>query len=323
MTKITRRALCVSAGLSLVSSARARAYPTHPVRIIVPFPAGQATDILARLVAQTLSQQFDVGFPVENHSGASGIIGMNLVANANPDGNMLLVSPSGPLVINPSLYAKLGYDPATSYAPISLLGMLPLVLVVNPSVLAKTVSDLVKLAKAQPGKLNFASSGVGSAQHLAAELFKWRAQVDIQHVPYRGSAPATTDLLAGRVQMMFDTVASALPNIRSDQVRALAITSSERLPVLPDVPTMAEAGVTGAEASGWSAMLAPAHTPPEIINLLSSACQKALANPDVMKHVVDLGMQPKSCTPEQLTAFMQQESTKWHHAVELAGIKPE
>ena len=225
------------------NGALAQNYPSRPVRVIVPFPAGQATHVLARLVTQSMGEKFGVGFPVDNRSGAAGIIGMEAVAKAEPDGYTILVSPSGPLAMNPWLYGKLGYDPVKSFEPITLLGTIPLVLVVHPSVPAASVEEFVKVAKSSPGRINYASSGVGSAQHLAAELFKWQTQTDIVHIPYKGSAPATTDLLAGNVQMMIDTVASALPSIQAGRLRPLAVTIAKRSSVLPDVPTMSEAGI--------------------------------------------------------------------------------
>jgi tripartite-type tricarboxylate transporter receptor subunit TctC len=300
----------------------AETYPTRPVRVIVPFPAGQATDVLARIVSQSLAQKFGVGFPVDNRGGAGGVIGMEAAAHSDADGYTLLVSPSGPLAINPWLYSKLPYDSVKSFAPISLLGMIPLVLVVHPSVQAHSVEELVKLAKASPGKINFASSGAGSAQHLAAELFKWRTKIDIVHVPYKGSAPAATDLIAGNVQMMIDTVASALPAIQAGRVRALAVTIKNRSSVLPNVPTMIEAGLKDFEAAGWAAMLAPAGTPPDIVNRVSAEVRTILDRPDIQKRIVALGMEPASTTPEGLAAFHKQQLANWKQAVDLAGIKP-
>jgi tripartite-type tricarboxylate transporter receptor subunit TctC len=321
-----RRATCYAACILLIAAcanaAWAQGYPTRPVRVIVPFSAGQATDVLARLVTQSLADKFGVGFPVDNRGGAGGIIGMQTVANADPDGYTILVSPSGPLAINPWIYSKLDYDPIKSFAPIALIGKIPLVLVVSPSLPAKSVEELIKMAKASPGKINFASSGAGSAQHLAAELFKASAKIDIVHVPYKGSAPAETDLMGGSVQMMFDTIASALPGIQSGLVRPLAVTTAKRSSALPNVPTMDEAGIAGFEAAGWAAMLAPAGTPANVVNLLSAESEKILRSPDMQQRIVALGMEPASSTPEELKVFLKEQLAKWKQAVELAGLKP-
>lgn len=304
------------------NDALAQGYPSRPVRVIVPFPAGQATDVLARIVTQSLAEKFGVGFPVDNRSGAAGIIGMEVAAKAEPDGYTILVSPSGPLAINPWLYRKLGYDPVKSFEPITLLGTIPLVLVVHPSVPASSVEELVKLSKSSPGKINYASSGVGSAQHLAAELFKWQTQTDIVHIPYKGSAPAVTDLLAGNVQMMIDTVASALPSIQAGLLRPLAVTMAKRSSALPDVPTMIQAGIAEFEAAGWAAMLAPAGTASAATRLFSAESGKVLSRPEIQERIVALGMEPMSSTPEELAAFLRQQLAKWQQAVALAGIKP-
>jgi tripartite-type tricarboxylate transporter receptor subunit TctC len=320
-----RRAICVAWLLVVAANASgvwAQGYPIRPVRVIVPFSAGQATDLLARLVTHSLAEKFGVGFPVDNRGGAGGIVGMQAVANADPDGYTILVSPSGPLAINPWIYSKLDYDPVKSFEPIALLGKIPLVLVVNPSVPVKSVEELVKLAKASPGKINFASSGSGTAQHLAAELFKAKTQIDIVHVPYKGSAPAETDLMGGNVQMMFDTVASALPSIQAGLLRPLAVTTAKRSSALPDVPTMDEAGIADFEAAGWAAILAPAGTPENVVNLLSAESEKILRNPDIQQRIIALGMEPTSSTPEEFKVFLKQQLAQWKQAVELAGLKP-
>ena len=303
--------------------AYSQAYPAKPVRVVIPFPPGQATDIIARVVSQKLGDALGRQFIVDNRPGANGIIGIETVTKAPADGYTLLVTASGSLVINPNLYSKLPYAPLKDLAPIALLGLIPLVVVAHPSLPAKTIPQLIALSKSKPGQLSYASSGPGSAQHLAMELLKWRTGMDLLHVPYKGSAPAVTDVIAGHVPLMFDTIASSLPNIRAGRVRALAVGLANRSGVLPNVQTMDEAGVKGFQVAGWAGFLAPANTPQAIVQQLNGEVLKILGQADTKERIVSLGMEPASTTPEEFAAFMKSETAKWAQAVKLSGVKIE
>jgi tripartite-type tricarboxylate transporter receptor subunit TctC len=301
----------------------AQTYPTKPVRVVIPFPPGQATDVIGRIVAQKLGDNLGKSFVVDNRPGANGILGVETVAKSPADGYTLLVTASGSLVINPNLYSKLAYKPLEDLTPIALLGLIPLVVVAHPTLPVKTVPQLISLAKSRPGALSYASSGPGSAQHLAMELFKWRTGMDILHVPYKGSAPAVTDLMSGQVQLMFDTIASSLPLVRDGRVKPLGVGLKKRSAVLPNVPTLHEAGVTDFEVAGWSGFLAPAKTPRAIIQQLNGEVLKILNQPDSRERIVSLGMEPANTTPEEFAEFMKSETAKWAQAVKVSGVKPE
>lgn len=305
------------------AAAFSQAYPAKPVRVVIPFPPGQATDVIGRVVVQKLGDALGKGFIVDNRPGANGIVGIETVVNSPPDGYTLLITASGSLVINPSLYRKLSYEPLRDLAPIALLGLIPLIVVAHPSLPVKTIPQLVALAKSQPGALSYASSGPGSAQHLAMEMLKYRTGMNILHVPYKGSAPAVTDLMSGQVQLMFDTVASSLPLIRAGRVRALGVGLAKRSVVLPNVPTLDESGVKGFQVAGWAGFLAPAKTPPAIIQQLNAETLKILGQPDVKERITNLGMESANTAPEEFAAFMKSESAKWAQAVKLAGVKAE
>ena len=302
-------------------TAYSQAYPAKPVRVVIPFPPGQATDVIGRVVSQKLGDVMGKSFIVDNRAGANGIVGIETVVKSPPDGYTLLITASGSLVINPNLYSKLSYEPLKDLSPIALLGLIPLVVVAHPSLPVSNISQLVALTKSQPGKLSYASSGPGSAQHLAMELLKWRTHMNILHVPYKGSAPAMTDVLSGQVPLMFDTVASSLPMIRADRLKALGVGLAKRSAVLPNVPTLDEAGVKGFEVAGWSGFLAPARTPQAIVQQLNSEVLKILAQPDTKERILALGMEPASTTPEEFAAFMNAETAKWAQAVKLSGVK--
>ena len=311
------------AGMVVCGAVCAQAYPVKPVRVIVPYPPGQATDVIARLVSQKVGDNLGRTFPVENRAGAGGIIGVEAVARAAPDGYTLLATASGPMAINPSLYAKLPYDPIKDFDPIALLGLIPLVLVANDALPVTSIKSLVALAKARPGEITYASSGPGTAQHLAVELLRAKTGINILHIPYKGSGPAISDLIGGQVALMFDTVASALPQIRAKKVKPLAVSMNRRSVVLPDVSTMDEAGVKGFEAFGWSALLAPAGSPKDIVQKLSAETLKVLNQPDLKERVVTLGFEPSALNPDELTSFMKAEIAKWGQAVKLANIRLE
>jgi tripartite-type tricarboxylate transporter receptor subunit TctC len=292
-----------------------------PVRVVIPFPPGQATDVIGRLVSQKLGESLGKQFVIDNKPGANGVIGIESVVQAAADGYTLLVTPSGSLVINPSLYSKLPYDPLKDLAPIALLGLVPLVVVAHPSLPAASIPQLVALAKSKPGVLSYASSGPGSAQHLAMELFKWRTGVDILHVPYKGSAPAVSDLVGGQIPLMFDTIASSLPFINNGRLKPLAVGLANRSAVLPNVPTMDESGVKGFQVAGWAGMLAPAKTPPAIIQQLNADVLRILGQVETKDKIVSLGMEPSNTTPDEFAAFMKSETAKWAQAVKLAKVR--
>ena len=302
-------------------AALAQSYPVKPVRVVIPFPPGQATDVIGRVVSQKLGESLGRQFVIENKPGANGVIGIDSVVQSAADGYTLLVTPSGSLVINPSLYKKLSYDPMKDLAPIALLGLIPLVLVAHPSLPPTSIPELVALAKSKPGALSYASSGPGSAQHLAMELFKWRTGLEIVHVPYKGSAPAVSDLVGGQVPLMFDTVASSLPFINNGRLKPLAVGLANRSVVLPKVPTMDESGVKGFQVAGWAGMLAPAKTPPAIIQQLNGEVLRILGQAETREKIVALGMEPSNTTPEQFAAFMKSETAKWAQAVKLANVQ--
>jgi len=308
--------------LALVSPlASAEAYPTHSVRLIVPFPAAGTTDILARAIAEKLSSALGQQFVVDNRPGAGGNIGADIVAKAPPDGYTLLMGTVGTQAINPSLYAKMPYDAQKDFAPVVLVAGVPNVLVVNPQLPVRTVPDLIRLAKEKPGAINFASSGNGTSIHLSGELFKSMTNVQMAHIPYKGSAPALTDLIGGQVQIMFDNLPSALPHIKAGKLRAVAVTSTKRAPALPDVPTIAESGIPGFEASSWFGILAPAGTPREIVTRINAEANKALQSPEMKEKLLSQGAEAVGNTPEYFADYIRTETEKWAKVVKESGAK--
>jgi len=313
----------LAAVMAALAPAHAQTYPVKPVRVTIPFPPGQATDVIGRLVSQRLGESLGRQFVIDNKPGANGVIGIETVVQAPADGYTLLVTASGSLVINPSLYRNLSYEPSRDLAPIALLGMVPLVVVAHPSLPASTVAQLIALDKSRPGTLSYASSGPGSAQHLAMELFKWRTGMTPLHVPYKGSAPALADVVGGQVPLMFDTIASSLPLLNSGRLKAIAVGLAKRSVVLPKVPTMDEAGVKGFEVAGWSGMLAPAKTPPAIIRQLNTEVLRILGQEQVREKIVALGLEPAGNTPEEFAQFIKSETAKWAQAVKLSNVQIE
>ena len=316
-------ALCLGA---FAAPAFAQAWPSKPVRIVVPFAPGGTTDILARALAPELGKAFGQTFIIENKPGAGGNTGADLVAKSPPDGYTLLMGTVGTQAINPALYPKMPYDAVKDFMPISLFAGVPNVLVINPAkATAYKITDvksLIAYAKANPGKLNMASSGNGTSIHLSGELFKSMTGTYMLHFPYRGSGPALLDLIGGTMDVMFDNLPSALPQIKAGKLTALAVTSSERSAALPDVPTIAEAGpVKGYEASSWFGLLAPAGTPPDIVNRLQQETAKALATPALKERLVSQGAIPSGNTPAQFTQFIAAETKKWAQVVKASGAK--
>jgi tripartite-type tricarboxylate transporter receptor subunit TctC len=295
-------------------------WPSKPITYVVPFPAGGTTDILARLIGQKLGPALGTTVIIDNRPGAGGNIGSELVARAAPDGYTIMGGTISSHSINASLY-KLSYDPLKSFAPITLIGTNANVLVVNPASPFKSVKELIAAAKAKPDSLSFASAGNGTSQHLSAELFKTMAGIDMVHIPYKGSAPAIQDVIGGQVPLMFDTTVVAGPFIQSGKVRALAVTSARRVATLPDVPTMAEAGVPGYGVVSWQAMFAPAGTPPAIVQRLQTEVAAILKQPDVQERLAKLGVDPSGMAPQQLAEFQAAEIAKWAKVVKAANVK--
>ena len=319
---------CISfvlAGLfALAGTAVAQNYPEYVVRIINPFPAGGSVDVTGRILAQKLSENVGGQFILENRAGAGGNIGAESVAKSTPDGYTLLYSTPGPLVVNHRLYAKgLPYDPTKDFEPIAVIVRVPMVLLVNPKVPATNVQELIELARKQPGTINFGSPGIGSANHLSGELFKSMAEINLTHVPYKGSGPAMADLLGGHIQMMFDAIPANLQNITSGAVRALGNAGTTRPTMLSKVPTIAEQGLTGFDSFSWFALVAPAKTPAPILARLRSEVAKILAMPDVIKRLTDLGSEPGTAVESEVRAFFQSETDKWSEVIRVAKISVE
>jgi tripartite-type tricarboxylate transporter receptor subunit TctC len=305
------------------SLAAAADYPARTVTIVVGFPPGGASDILARIVANKLSALLGQPVVVDNRPGAGGNVAGEVVAHSPPDGYTLLLGNNAILATNASLYKQVGFDAEKDFAPISLIGTQANVLVVNNNLPAHSLAELIALAKANPGKLNFASSGYGLAAHLAGELFKADAHVDIVHVPYKGSAPALQDVIAGQDQMMFATTSGAMGLIKGGQLRPLAVTTLKRTPILPDVPTIDELGIKGFDATTWHGLVAPAGTPPDVIKILHHAVVEALKDPGVEHSLDELGVDVASDTPEQFEAYIHSEIPKWAAVVKASGAKLE
>ncbi|MBU0746646.1 MAG: tripartite tricarboxylate transporter substrate binding protein [Gammaproteobacteria bacterium] len=312
-------AAMLGSGLIASPAAMAQTFPTKPVTIVVPFAAGGTTDILARIIGQALTTELGQSVIVDNRAGAGGNIGASLAAKAPADGYTLFMGTVGTHAINASLYKKMPFDPVKDFAPLTRVANVPNLLVANPAQPFKTVPELIAYAKANPGKLNFGSSGSGSSIHLSGELFKSLAKVDMVHVPYKGSAPAVTDLLGNQIGIMFDNMPSAIQHVRSGKLVPIAVTTAKRSPELPNVPTIAEAGVAGYEATSWFGMFAPAGTPAPVLAKLNTALVKVLNQADVKKKINDQGAEATSETPAQFAAFIQAESVKWGKVVKESG----
>jgi len=313
------RLVCAALALWLTASAFAQPYPAKPVRIISPFPPGQATDIMARLVADNLTQSLGQPFLVENRGGAGGMLGTEVAAKAAPDGYTLVMGTIGPLAISPALYSKLGYDPVRDFAPISNLGLTPQTLVVSTASDLKTLKDFVERARSKP--LDYASSGNGSASHLAMEMFRSASGVQLNHIPFKGSSDAQTQVLAGRVEVMFDAIPGVAAQIKAGKLRALGIASLERSPFFPDVPTIAEQGYPGFAAVGWIGLAAPARTPEAILDRLNAEVRRAIAKPEVKERLYSLSFLPVGDARDEFAAFIREEVAKWAKVVKESGAK--
>ena len=299
------------------------AYPDRPFKLIVPFAPGGGNDTVARLVSERLGSELGQPVIVDNRPGAGGVIGAEAAARAPADGYTLFLGGVGSHAINPNLHKDLSYDPIKDFAPITLVASAPLILVVHPSVPANSVKELVALAKAQPGKLNYASNGNGSSSHLAAVMFASLTGVDMVHVPYKGLSPALTDLLSGQVQLMFSSVVAIVPQVKAGKLRALAVSSKERLSLMPELPTIAESGVTGYESSSWYGILAPAGTPKDVVARLNAALVKVIAQPDVREALAKEGAVPVGNSPEAFGAFIQAEKQRLGNVIRQAKVPME
>jgi tripartite-type tricarboxylate transporter receptor subunit TctC len=318
-----RLAVACIAVVPVANSVAADVYPSRPIRMIVAYPPGGGTDIVGRFMAQKLTEQLGQNVVVDNRGGATGNIGTEMVARANPDGYTMLMGNVAPNAINVSLFKTLPYDPVKDFAPVSLVAITPNILVVNPAVPVKTVKDLIGLAKAKPGTINYPSAGIGSSSHLAGELLRSLAGVDIVHVPYKGGGPALVDVLSGQMQIMFATLPAAMPHVKSGKLRPVAMTTAKRSIAMPDLPTVAESGVPGYEAATWYGLLLPARMPAPIVDRLHAETVKALAVPELRERLVGQGFEPVGSTPAEFAAYIKSEIVKWGKVIKAAGITQE
>ena len=316
---------CISAGLALAAmlavlpQADAQDYPSRPVKIIVPFPAGGTADVMPRVIGEWLSRKWGQPVLVENRTGAAGNIGAEAVAKAQPDGYTLLSAPPPPLVINQNLYPKLGFDPS-EFVPIVIMGRVPNALVVNPKLPLNSVAEVIAYAKANPGKLTSATQGNGTTSHLTSELFQMMADLKFQHVPYRGSAPALTDLVAGSVDLMFDNLGVSLPLVKGGQLKLLGVATPKRMASLPDVPTIAET-LPGFESAAWFAIVAPPKTPQAVVDKINADVNEALRQSDIVQRLTQLSAEPIGGTPQATAAYMREEIERWHKVIKAANVK--
>lgn len=321
-TGLAHACACVAAVVAaLPGDARAQAWPAKPVRFILGFPPGGGSDILGRIVAARMQEQMGQSVVIENRPGASGNIAAEQVAKAAPDGYTIYLAQIAAVAISPPLFPKLGYDPLRDFAPISLIATGPNVLVVHPSLPVKNVKDLIALARQQPGQMNYASVGPGSIQHLAGESFNLLAGVKTVHVPYKGSSPAGLDLMAGQVAFMFDSTPPITSFIKSGRMRALAVTTPKRSPLLPEVPTVVESGLPGFDFATWWGLMAPAGTPRPIIDRLNAELGTSLQRPDVRERILGVGAEPAHTTPEAFGALIRSEIARWARVIKAAGVK--
>lgn len=307
--------------LLAVSNAAAQQYPSKPIRLIVPFTPGGTTDILARMVGQKLTEAVGVQVVIDNRPGAAGNIGAAIAAKSEPDGHTLLMGHIGTLAVNPWLYDKLPYDPIRDFAPITLVAMVPSMLVVHPSLPAKSVKELIAYAKARPGQLNYGSTGAGGTPYLAVEYLKLMAGVNIVEIRYKGAAPLTTDLMTGQISLTITGIPALLPHVKSGKLRALAVSSAKRSAAVPELPTIGEAGLPGYEATAWYGILAPAGTPAEIIAKLNAGINKGIRQPDVADRLAAEGAETAGGTPEEFAAFIKAETSRWGKVLKAAGVK--
>ena len=321
------RALLAILGIAVAAftahDAAAQAYPSKPVRIIVPYPAGGTSDILARTLGQKLSEMWNQPVIVENKPGANGNVGADFVAKAAPDGYTLLLCDVGALAISPSVYTSLGFDPNKDFAPVSMVAYSPHILVVNPALPVKTVKELIELAKAQPGKLNYAASSVASAPHLAGVDFAARTGIQWTYIPYKGGAQAVTDVVGGQADLLFNGMLATYSSVKGGKLRILAVSSANRMSAIPEVPTVAESGVPGFETGSWQGVLAPAGTPRDIVTKLNADFTRVLASHEMRERLGAQGAEVRTNTPEAFAVFLRDETTRWAKVVSAAGVKVE
>ncbi|HMO48367.1 MAG TPA: tripartite tricarboxylate transporter substrate binding protein [Rubrivivax sp.] len=321
--RIRRPWIALLAALACAGGAFAQAYPNKPIRLIVPFPPGGGSDYMARAISNQLSARLKQPIVIDNRGGAGGTVGTDMGAKAAPDGYTLVLGSVATHAIAQALYPRLPYDPIKDFVAVAPIGAMPHILVVHPTLGVNTAQELIAMAKAKPGALSYASAGNGSVGHLTVELFKSMAGVDIQHIPYKGSGPALSDLAGGQVKVMFDTLPTGLPLVKAGQVKALAVSGATRAAAAPNVPTLAEAGVPGFEVQGWYGVFAPAGTPPAIVQQLNAAITAVTAMPEVRQHMSQGGAEPTSATPEAYTAFVRADAAKWGKVVRDSGAKIE
>ena len=323
MRHFTAALFALAAVTAAAGAGAAESYPAKPIRMVVTFPAGGPSDVIVRIIGQRVNDLHGVTIIADNRGGAGGIVGTEIVARAAPDGYTFLVGTAGGMTINPNLHKKLTYDPFRDFAPVAMLVLNPQVLVVHPSLAARNVKEFVALAKAKPGQVNFASAGAGTATHLGLELFKLTAGIDVTHVPYKGGAPALTDLIAGQVQALFVSIPSVLPHVHSGRLRAIAVSTLKRSASAPDVPTVAESGYPGFEYSNWNALFAPANTPQARVKRMNEIIAKILSEPDVANKLSAQGADPAPGSPEDLARYMKGDDARWKKVIRSAGLKPE
>lgn len=322
-----RHRAIVAAGVVLAAlvlapvTLRAQSYPSKPIRLIIPFPPGGSTDILGRSLAQKLSEAWGQQVLVDNRGGAGGTIGADLAAKAPADGYTLLMGHIGTLAVNVALYPKLSYDPIRDFAPVCMVALVPNVLVVHPALPVKNVSELIAYAKANPGKLNYSSGGNGSAAHLAVEYFKLQTKTEIVHVPYKGTGPSVTDLIAGQVSMTMTGAPAVMPHVQSGRIRALGVSSPQRIPALAQIPTVAESGVPGFDATQWYGVVAPVGTPKDIVARLNAEIRKIMQSKEMLERLNTEGAISAAGTPEQFDAYIKSEIARWGAVVKAAGMK--
>ena len=305
----------------IATAAQAQTYPSRPIRLVVPFPPGGSTDILARALAQKLAEGLAQAVVIDNRPGAGGSIGSEAAAKAAPDGHTLMMGHLGTLAVNPAIYKNLPYDPVKSFAPVSLMAIVPSVLVVNPQVPAASAAELIAYARANPGKLAYGSAGAGSTSHLTTEYFKLATGTDILHVPYKGIGPMLTDLISGQLSMGINGAPAVMSHVNSGRLRALAVTGIARLPSLPQIPTLDESGVKGFDASGWYGIVVPAGTPREIVMKLNAEIRRIMQTPDLRARLDNEGAIPAAGSPEEFSAFIVSEIARWGAVLKRAGIQ--
>jgi tripartite-type tricarboxylate transporter receptor subunit TctC len=323
MTISRTLALMVGAAAIIPAAAFAQAWPAKTIRMIVPFPAGGGVDYVGRIVGKGLSERLGQQVVIDNRAGASAIIGMELLKNAPPDGYTVGATSSGPLSINPHIFRKLPYDSLRDYTAVGNIATFPYLLVIHPSLPVKSVTELIVLARSRPGEIAYSSPGAGNGQHLATALFAAMAKLDMLHIPYKGNAPSVISLVSGETQLTFSSIPGMLPHVRAGRVRALGVGTAQRVPSLPEFPTVAEGGLPGFEAFGWGGMIGPANLPRDIVNALNKAIVDTLKQQDTLQRMLADGAVPAPTTPEEFAAYLKSELAKWGRVVKLANVRPE